>query len=68
MRFCSKHSIHLVSDEIYALSVYRTDKEHPSFTSVLSIDPSGIIDSNLVHVSYGMAKVRTSRSSRVSID
>jgi len=68
MQFCSKHSIHLVSDEIYALSVYRTDNEHPSFTSVLSIDPSGIIDSNLVHVSYGMAKVGASRSPRAFIN
>jgi 1-aminocyclopropane-1-carboxylate synthase len=68
MRFCSKHSIHLISDEIYALSVYHTDNIHPSFTSVLSIDPSGIIDRNFVHVLYGMAKVGTSACSRVPVD
>ncbi|KAF2274580.1 1-aminocyclopropane-1-carboxylate synthase 1 [Westerdykella ornata] len=56
MRFCNEHKIHLISDEIYALSVYHTDDSHPAFTSVLSIDPSGIIDPNLVHVLYGMSK------------
>lgn len=59
MRFCSDRSIHLVSDEIYALSVYCTDSEHVGFTSVLSIDTTGIIDSDYVHVMYGMAKVRS---------
>ncbi|KAF2259380.1 1-aminocyclopropane-1-carboxylate synthase 1 [Lojkania enalia] len=56
MRFCSKHNIHLISDEVYAMSVYYSDGRHPGFTSVLSIDPSGIIDHSLVHVLYGMSK------------
>ena len=59
LHFCSKHSIHLISDEIYALTVF--DSGEPTatpFTSVLSIDFDGIIDPNLVHVMYGLSKVR----------
>jgi len=56
LRFCAKHEIHLISDEIYAQSVYRTDESHPGFTSVLSVDMTGIIDNKLVHVMYGMSK------------
>ncbi|UQC81736.1 1-aminocyclopropane-1-carboxylate synthase [Colletotrichum lupini] len=56
MRFCGRHKIHLVSDEVYGLSVFRSCEEMPEFTSVLSIDPAGIIDPDLVHVEYGLAK------------
>lgn len=52
--FCATHSLHLISDEIYALSV------HPCasmpFTSLLSIDTSSIIHQNFVHVTYGLSK------------
>ena len=60
MKFCQRHKIHLISDEIYALSVWR-NPEIPNaitFTSVLSIDPTGIIDPGLIHVLWGMSKVR----------
>jgi aspartate/methionine/tyrosine aminotransferase len=56
--FCNKHRIHLISDEIYAFSVYHTDVARPGFTSVLSLDTTDVIDSSLVHVMYGMSKVR----------
>ncbi|KAH6615391.1 1-aminocyclopropane-1-carboxylate synthase 1 [Boeremia exigua] len=56
MRFCNKYSIYLISDEIYAFSVYYTDESTPGFTSILSIDLAGIIDSQLVHVLYGFSK------------
>ncbi|KAM4054379.1 aminotransferase class I and II domain-containing protein [Hirsutella rhossiliensis] len=60
MELCQRHQIHLVSDEIYALSVFenRADTEAPPvpFQSVLSIDPTGIIDPGLVHVLWGMSK------------
>jgi hypothetical protein len=46
----------LISDEIYALSVYHTDKSHPGFTSALSVDLMGA-DKSLVHVLYGFSKV-----------
>ena len=56
VRFCNKYDIHLISDEIYALSVYNADNSHPGFTSALSIDLAGA-DKSLVHVLYGFSKV-----------
>ena len=57
MQFCQKHYIHLLSDEIYACSVFDSGgADATPFTSVLSIDPEGLIDTNLVHVIYGMSK------------
>lgn len=62
MRFCSRHGIHLISDEIYALSVFdvpsssSTSPPPTPFTSILSIDPAGIIDPDLVHATYGLSK------------
>ena len=58
-KFCHRYSIHLISDEIYALSVF--DVEGPKrtpFTSVLSIDPTGLLRTDQIHVQYGMSKVR----------
>ncbi|KAL0943268.1 1-aminocyclopropane-1-carboxylate synthase [Colletotrichum truncatum] len=54
MQFCGKHGLHLISDEVYGLSVF--SESLPGFTSVLSIDPEGIIDADLVHAEYGLAK------------
>ncbi|KAL9005587.1 MAG: hypothetical protein Q9188_001635 [Gyalolechia gomerana] len=58
MRFCQKHHIHFISDEIYAMSIYSTPDNTASipFTSALSIDTTSIIDANLVHILYGMSK------------
>lgn len=56
MRFCQKYQIHLISDEIYALSVYDGDSS-TGFVSVLSIDPASLgVDPALIHVLYGMSK------------
>lgn len=58
MRFCHSHALHLISDEIYALSVY-PNPSFPNaapFTSALSINPTDLIDPNLVHVIYGLSK------------
>ncbi|KAM0254606.1 hypothetical protein ACHAQJ_006642 [Trichoderma viride] len=57
MAFCQKHRIHFISDEVYAATVFESGEPgtYP-FTSILSIDPKGIIDQDLVHVIYGMAK------------
>ncbi|KXJ88325.1 putative aspartate aminotransferase [Microdochium bolleyi] len=57
MRFCQKHQIHLISDEIYGSSVFRStdDPKLPDFTSVLAIEP-GVIDDRLLHVTYGFSK------------
>ncbi|CRG88865.1 hypothetical protein PISL3812_05900 [Talaromyces islandicus] len=59
MIFCQNNSIHLISDEVYALSVYGTDfndEKSINFSSVLSIDCEGLIDPDRLHVFYGMSK------------
>lgn len=60
MRFCQKHNIHLLSDEIYGLS-HRNEtavSDASPFHSVLSIDSTVLIDPGLVHAIWGMSKVR----------
>ncbi|KAH7222605.1 pyridoxal phosphate-dependent transferase [Fusarium redolens] len=58
MQFCQKHSLHLISDEVYALSVWENPEapNAPGFTSALAIDPDGLIDRDLIHVLWGMGK------------
>lgn len=61
MTLCQKHGIHLISDEIYALSVWKNtidevDEEAAMFKSVLSINTEGIIAPELVHVLWGTSK------------
>lgn len=58
MSFCKESSIHLISDEVYGLSVYDKDPKHGyDFTSVLSVDTRGLIDEDRIHVFYGLSKV-----------
>lgn len=60
MKLCQRYKIHLLSDEIYALSIFKNtvDSSPPPapFESVLSIDPTDIIDPSLIHVLWGMSK------------
>lgn len=50
----------MISDEVYALSVYDTGAtDLPTFTSALSIDPTGLIEAERLHIFYGMSKVNT---------
>jgi 1-aminocyclopropane-1-carboxylate synthase len=67
MRLCQKYKIHLISDEIYALTTFATDDiPNPTpFTSLLSIDKTGIIDPELCHVIHGMSKVRLVKPLRI---
>ena len=61
MKFAQTNKIHLISDEVYALSVYDTGfEETVPFTSVLSLNEEGLIDTNLLHVFYGLSKVHPS--------
>ncbi|GJC89945.1 putative inactive 1-aminocyclopropane-1-carboxylate synthase-like protein 2 [Colletotrichum liriopes] len=53
MKLCQKYQIHLVSDEIYALSVWGPGER---FHSCLSIDTAGVIDPSLVHIVWGTSK------------
>lgn len=58
LKFCQRHQLHYISDEVYGLSVFDSgDPDAVPFTSVLSLDPSGLIDPKLVHVLYGFSKV-----------
>ncbi|KAH6608502.1 hypothetical protein Trco_001848 [Trichoderma cornu-damae] len=60
LELCNKYKLHLISDEIYALSIFenKVDTQPPPtpFHSVLSIDPTGVIDPAFVHVLWGMSK------------
>ncbi|KAL9581900.1 MAG: hypothetical protein Q9212_003613 [Teloschistes hypoglaucus] len=65
MRLCNTHRIHLISDEIYAMTIYSTPHNTHAlpFTSVLAIanttdtnDNNPIIDPSLLHIIYGMSK------------
>lgn len=60
MQLCQKYGLHFISDEIYALSVWENTIDHDpptvDFESASSIDPTGIIDPQLVHVLWGMSK------------
>ncbi|CAG8380760.1 unnamed protein product [Penicillium salamii] len=60
MKFCQSRNMHLISDEIYALSVWENRVDNTGhgvlFESLLSRDTTGLIDSQLVHVLWGMSK------------
>ena len=59
MKFCERYGIELVSDETYALTRFSNeDIPNPaSFTSLLSIDKTEIIDPELCHVIHGIGNV-----------
>ena len=60
MRFCQTNGLHLISDEVYTLSVHETGEAGSRpFCSVLSIDTEGLIAAGRLHVLYGMSKVRS---------
>ena len=63
MQLAQKHKIHLLVDEIYALSEYDVAQtsESPAaeptrFKSVLAIDSKQHIDSTYLHIIYGLSK------------
>ncbi|KAB8273454.1 pyridoxal phosphate-dependent transferase [Aspergillus minisclerotigenes] len=57
LRFCNKHKLHLISDEVYASCVFDSgDPNAVPFTSVLSISTPDLIDPDLVHLLYGFSK------------
>ena len=59
MKLCKKHNLHLISDEIYALSVWENPDlaNAAQFKSVLSIDAAEFMDPSMVHVVWGLSKV-----------
>ncbi|KXH29883.1 hypothetical protein CNYM01_02934 [Colletotrichum nymphaeae SA-01] len=60
MRLCQQYDMHLISDEIYALSVWKntidTQPAPVPFESCLSISTTGIMDAHRLHVLWGMSK------------
>lgn len=53
---CGKWGLHLVSDEIYAMSGFQSRQEFDSFTSVMSIAEHAKISPQAIHVLYGVSK------------
>jgi len=69
-RFCQKHNLHLISDEIYAFSVFPS-KEVPNperFISALSInfEDEGV-ETSRIHVVYGMSKDFNANGFRIGV-
>lgn len=60
MKVCRKHNLHLISDEIYGLSTWNNPQMEQAvgFTSVLSLEVEKFMDPSMVHVVWGMSKVR----------
>ncbi|GAA5933304.1 uncharacterized protein JCM15063_001278 [Sporobolomyces koalae] len=56
--FCEKWNLHLIVDEIYALSTFETGHAAVPFTSILSIDPLAEASCNpaRIHVVYSASK------------
>ncbi|KAF5712490.1 1-aminocyclopropane-1-carboxylate synthase [Fusarium mundagurra] len=56
-KWCARRGMHLVADEIYALSTFDHDESSgmQNFCSVLSIPSDGVLKDN-VHCLYGMSK------------
>jgi aspartate/methionine/tyrosine aminotransferase len=59
LRFCQKHSIHFISDEVYALSIFLNPElpEPTPFRSILSFDLEKTgIDASRVHMVWSLSK------------
>ncbi|KAG8533948.1 uncharacterized protein KY384_001689 [Bacidia gigantensis] len=57
MKMCNRLRIHLIVDEIYALSVYDVPDPHAvPFKSILEFDTNQYIDERYLHHLYGMSK------------
>jgi aspartate/methionine/tyrosine aminotransferase len=72
MRLCQKYRIHLISDEIYALSVWENTADKletipTPFESALSIDTKDIIDPALIHVLWGLSKDFGANGMRIGV-
>lgn len=59
MSLCGKLGLHLLVDEIYALSVFENCEMEDAapFTSILSLNAEGLMDPRRIHVQWGLSKV-----------
>ena len=57
-RLCAKHDMHLVSDEVFALSVWESPDwgDEPGFVSVLGLDAEALGCTGRVHAVWGVSK------------
>ncbi|GAA5967423.1 hypothetical protein JCM3765_001871 [Sporobolomyces pararoseus] len=57
-QFCEKWNLHLIVDEIYALSTFKTSHDAVDFTSILSIDPlvEAHCNPSRIHLVYSASK------------
>ena len=74
LEFCAKYEIHLVVDEIYAMSTYTPSSSSSSsssevtpFSSILSIPYTYYISPNYVHHLYGLSKDFASGGLRIGV-
>lgn len=71
LKFCARHNLHLITDEVYALSSYSTpyNTEAVDFKSVLSLPslsgPGPIMPRENIHLLYGMSKDFSSNGLRI---
>ncbi|RAL03782.1 aspartate aminotransferase [Aspergillus ibericus CBS 121593] len=57
LKFCDKHQLHIISDEVYASCVFDTgDPSAVPFTSILSLSTPELINPDLVHLLWGFSK------------
>ena len=59
LKFCQRYEIHLISDEVFALSVFASPDlvNPPTFVSALSLRPTLLeCDPERVHVVWSMSK------------
>lgn len=71
LKFCARHDLHLVADEIYALSSYDTpyNTDSVDFVSVLALPslagPKSLMKPENIHLLYGMSKDFSSNGLRI---
>ncbi|KAJ5816978.1 aspartate aminotransferase [Penicillium robsamsonii] len=58
MKFCTRNGLHLICDEIYAMSVWENPRlpDAPGFKSILSLNVKDLMDPSMVHVVWGLSK------------
>lgn len=70
LELSNKYKIHLLSDEIYALSIYDNKASAPNpvpFDSVLSLDVEKYIDPNYLQFIYGLSKDTAASGLRLGV-
>jgi aspartate/methionine/tyrosine aminotransferase len=67
-QFCQTHDIHLVSDEVFALSQFDSPDlpKAPKFTSILDLDLESLnVDPNRIHMIWSLSKDFAASGARI---